>query len=256
LSRRKAVAVGKEHRRVPEVVGVIAMPRAGSSPVRGATGSPRCSACQFAGSVAHLFAMAFLADVSDVPALVVGRCLRPVADGHGMLVGARLRGVHHARAHRSSVTRAGQSMSSAADRGVDRERLIELAPVLVAVDDTLLHRLGRKIHGVFWHHDATANSDKDAVRGAITGCDRRGRAPTVLERAVCYPLVPALATKRKHIRQEPDPERPPSQSCKEIPTCSPRACRARSTSSVTPRMPPRVACLPLVTMTRACAPTA
>jgi hypothetical protein len=36
-------------------------------------------------------------------------------------------------------------------------------PVLVAVDDTLLHRLGRKVHGAFWHHDATANSRQAAV---------------------------------------------------------------------------------------------
>jgi hypothetical protein len=37
------------------------------------------------------------------------------------------------------------------------------APLLVAFDDTLLHRLGRKVHGTFWHHDATANSDRAAV---------------------------------------------------------------------------------------------
>jgi hypothetical protein len=51
------------------------------------------------------------------------------------------------------------------------ERLCEPgAAVVVAVDDTLLHRLARKIHGTHWHHDATANSDKHTQRrGGITG---------------------------------------------------------------------------------------
>jgi len=34
------------------------------------------------------------------------------------------------------------------------------ASVLVAIDDTLLKRRGQRIHGTFWHHDATTNRRK------------------------------------------------------------------------------------------------
>jgi len=64
------------------------------------------------------------------------------------------------------------------------------AAVLVAVDDTLLHRLGRKVHGTHWHHDATANSETHTsawgnnfvVIGIVV------RLPC-LERAVCLPVL-------------------------------------------------------------------
>ncbi len=36
-------------------------------------------------------------------------------------------------------------------------------PLVVPVDDTLLKRRGRKVFGCFWHHDATANSNKGSV---------------------------------------------------------------------------------------------
>jgi hypothetical protein len=100
-------------------------------------------------------------------ALVVGQIsqtgLRTVT---GMLAGARLSGVwHHARAHRFF----SQARWSADELGLRVAVLIAATltqpgdAILVAVDDTLLHRLGRKIHACFWHHDATANSDKAAV---------------------------------------------------------------------------------------------
>ena len=108
----------------------------------------------------------------------------------GMLVGARLSGVwHHARAHRFFTN----ARWSADELGL---RLAELiverfcdppgAAMLVAVDDTLLKRLGRKIHVCFWHHDATANSEKAAVAwgnnwvmvGISSSC-RSLRAPCV-----------------------------------------------------------------------------
>jgi hypothetical protein len=100
-------------------------------------------------------------------ALVVGQVsqtgLRTVT---GMLVGSRLSGVwHHSRAHRFF----GHARWSCDELGL---RLAELivenfcapgAPVLVAVDDTLMHRLGRRVHACFWHHDATANSARATV---------------------------------------------------------------------------------------------
>jgi SRSO17 transposase len=149
-------------------------------------------------------------------ALVVGQVsqtgLRTVC---GMLVGARLSGVwHHARAHRFfsharwSVDELGLRIA-----GVIIERLTESgAAVLVAVDDTLLHRLGRKVHGTHWHHNATANSDKHTSawgnNWVVVGIVVR---LSFLERAVCLPVLfrlwrprrPAFAHDRK-----PDPQRP------------------------------------------------
>jgi Transposase DDE domain len=83
--------------------------------------------------------------------------------------------------------------------------------VLVAVDDTLLHRLGRKIHACFWHHDATANSDKAAVAwgnnwvviGIVVEL-------AFLERSVCMPVMfRCWQPKRKQFgKGKSDPERP------------------------------------------------
>ena len=148
-------------------------------------------------------------------ALVVGQVsqtgLRTVT---GMLVGARLSGVwHHARAHRF-FSHARWSVDELGLRIAVRivERLTEPgAQVLVAVDDTLLHRRGRKIHGTFWHHDATANSDKDAVawgnNWVVVGLVVR---LPFLERSVCLPVLFRLwQPKRKHIaKKKPDPLRP------------------------------------------------
>jgi hypothetical protein len=148
-------------------------------------------------------------------ALVVGQVsqtgLRTVT---GMLVGARLSGVwHHARAHRFfsharwSVDQLGLRIAV-----LIVERLTEPgAPVLVAVDDTLLHRLGRKIHGTHWHHDATANSEQDAVawgnNWVVIGLVVR---LPFLQRSVCLPVLFRLwQPKRKQIpNKKPDPERP------------------------------------------------
>ena len=107
-------------------------------------------------------------------ALVVGQIsqtgLRTVT---GMLVGARLSGVwHHCRAHRFfSHARWSPDELGLRLAVLIAARLTEPgAAILVAVDDTLLHRLGRKIHACFWHHDATANSEtRRRSRGATTG---------------------------------------------------------------------------------------
>jgi len=149
-------------------------------------------------------------------ALVVGQIsqtgLRTVT---GMLVGCRLSSVwHHARAHR---------FFSTARWDVDELglRLAELiverfcvpgAPVLVAVDDTLLHRLGRKIHACFWHHDATANTKEKVVawgnNWVVVGiCVEL----PFLERTVCLPVLFRLWRPRRPEfakADRPDPERP------------------------------------------------
>jgi DDE superfamily endonuclease len=149
-------------------------------------------------------------------ALVVGQIsqtgLRTVC---GMLVGARLSALwHHARAHRFF----SHARWSADELGL---RLAELiverfcepgASVLVAVDDTLLHRLGRKIHACFWHHDATANTNKAAVawgnNWVVVGiCIKL----PFLERTVCLPVLFRLWLPRRPEyakADKPDPERP------------------------------------------------
>ena len=132
----------------------------------------------------------------------------------GMLVGARLSTVwHHARAHRFfslarwSVDELGLQIAQ-----LIVDRLCEPgAALLIAVDDTLLHRCGRRVHGAFWHHDATANSDKHTcawgnnwVTVAIVV------RPVFVDRAICLPVLFRLwQPKRKHIaKDKPDPERP------------------------------------------------
>jgi len=148
-------------------------------------------------------------------ALLVGQVsqtgLRTVC---GMLVGARLSAVwDHCRAHRF-FSRARWSADELGLRiaALICERLLDPgAPLLVAIDDTLIHRLGRKVHACFWHHDATANSDKAAVawgnNWVVVGIVVR---LGFLDRAVCLPVLFRLwRPKRKQIAKgKPDPERP------------------------------------------------
>ena len=152
-------------------------------------------------------------------ALLVGQLsqtgLRTVC---GMLVGARLSGVwHHARAHRFfSAARWSADELGLRMAELIANRLCEPgAPLLVSVDDTLLRRLGRKVHGTFWHHDATANSQQTAVawgnNWVVIGLVVR---LAFLERAVCLPVLFRLwQPKRKYIpKHQSDPERRESQS--------------------------------------------
>ncbi|MCA1680936.1 MAG: transposase, partial [Actinobacteria bacterium] len=148
-------------------------------------------------------------------ALVVGQIsqtgLRTVC---GMLVGARLAGVvHHCRAHRFfSCARWSADELGLRILDVIVARLIEPgAPLVVVIDDTLLHRFGRKVHACFYHHDATANSDRPAVawgnNWVVAGVNVR---LAFSQRTVCLPLLFRLwQPRRKEIaRGKPDPERP------------------------------------------------
>ena len=77
----------------------------------------------------------------------------------GMLVGAGLeRSWHHARAHRFFATARWSADAVGlvlSDLIVDR-LLPQGSSVTVVVDDTLFKRSGRKVFGVFWHHDGAA----------------------------------------------------------------------------------------------------
>jgi SRSO17 transposase len=149
-------------------------------------------------------------------AMVVGQisqtALRTVT---GMLVGARLSGVwHHARAHRFfSYARWSADELGLRLAELIAERLCATGePLLVAIDDTLLHRLGRRVHGCHWHHDATANSEKATSAwgnnwvtvGIVV-------ALPFLERKVCLPVLFRLWRPRRpeYAKTDcPDPERP------------------------------------------------
>ena len=133
----------------------------------------------------------------------------------GMLVGARLSTVwHHARCHRFF----SNARWSADELGLRLaclivERFTEPEePVLVAVDDTLMKRLGRRIHGCFWHHDATANSRSGSVawgnNWVVAGiCVKL----PFLQRTVCLPVLFRLwqPRRKQYVKaSKPDPGRP------------------------------------------------
>jgi hypothetical protein len=133
-----------------------------------------------------------------------------------MLVGARLSGVWaHSRAHRFfSFSQARWSPDQLglriavlmAERCLDPDM-----PVVVAIDDTLLQRWGRRVWGCFYHHDATANSDRSAVawgnNWVVVGIVVR---LAIVDRPVCLPVLFRLwRPRRKEIpKGKPDPERP------------------------------------------------
>jgi hypothetical protein len=77
----------------------------------------------------------------------------------GMLTGAGLARVwHHARAHRffSTARWCPHQLGLAVAQSVVSSLLAPGAPILLAVDDTLLRRRGKKVHGVGWFHDGSA----------------------------------------------------------------------------------------------------
>src|SRR5579875_584251 len=133
----------------------------------------------------------------------------------GMLVGARLAGVwEHSRAHRFfSRARWEPDQLGLTLAAVIVERFVpEGMPVTVAVDDTLLQRWGRKVWGCFYHHDATANSEKAAVAWGNNWVVV-GICVTLpcLERTVCLPVLFRLWRPRRPEyakADRPDPQRP------------------------------------------------
>jgi len=86
----------------------------------------------------------------------------------GMLVGARLSRVwpHH-RVHRffSHARWSSQQLSAVLARLVVTMLVAEHAPVLVAIDDTLFHRRGPKVHAASWFHDGSATGAKKVGYG-------------------------------------------------------------------------------------------
>jgi hypothetical protein len=93
-------------------------------------------------------------------AMVAGLVAQPVARTVcGMLAGAGLTQIwHHCRAHRffSAARWCPRQVGLVLAGLVVAHLLAAGAPVMVAVDDTLFRRRGRKVHGVGWFHDGSA----------------------------------------------------------------------------------------------------
>jgi DDE superfamily endonuclease len=127
----------------------------------------------------------------------------------GMLTGAGLeRTWHHSRAHRFF----SQAKWSADQVGLALADLIVAhlvppdAPLLVAIDDTLLHRSGKKVHAASWCHDGSANGPRKVAWG--NNWVIAGLVVTVafMTRPVCLPVLfrlwkPKGATKLVLARQ-------------------------------------------------------
>jgi hypothetical protein len=133
----------------------------------------------------------------------------------GMLVGARLSGVwDHCRAHRffSRARWEPDRLGLVLAALIVERFLAGDAAVTVAIDDTLLQRWGRKVYGCFYHHDATANSERSAVAWGNNWVVV-GICVTLpfLERTVCLPVLFRLWRPRRAAyakADKPDPERP------------------------------------------------
>jgi hypothetical protein len=147
-------------------------------------------------------------------ALLVGFLAQPgVRTVTGMLTGAGLAGRrHHDLADRFFAT----ARWSADQVGLVVVSLVVTllpsagAPLLIAVDDTLLHRSGRKLHGAAWHHDGNgpgrhrpAWGHRWVVLGVLVW------VPFIAHRPLCLPVLARLW-------QPGDPDRTPAVLAREL----------------------------------------
>ena len=89
-----------------------------------------------------------------------------------MLVGARLAGRwHHTRAHRffSAACWSADQLGLTVLELIVTRLVDPLAPLLLAVDDSLFKRRGRRIYGTFFHYDPTASGRRRTAWGTAWG---------------------------------------------------------------------------------------
>jgi hypothetical protein len=131
----------------------------------------------------------------------------------GMLTGAGLSRVwRHDRAHRffSHARWSAEALGLALAGLVVALLVAEGEPVLVAIDDTLFKRTGKKVHAIGWFHDGSANDTRQvglgnnwviaAVVVRLPFCSRPVALP-VLARLVHKDLRPAPASRLVLARQ-------------------------------------------------------
>jgi len=120
----------------------------------------------------------------------------------GMLTGAGLAGVwHHSRAHWFF----GRARWSADALGLVLVRVVVArlldpgAPVLVAVDDTLFRRSGRRVHAAAWQHDGSRHGPKKDQVSFGNCWVIAGIIVTLpfLDRPVCLPVLARLSIPNK-----------------------------------------------------------
>lgn len=113
----------------------------------------------------------------------------------GMLLGAGLERLwHHSRAHRFfalarwSADRVGLTLCDLAVRVL----LPEGAALIVAVDDTLFKRCGKKVFGAAWQHDGAAKGPKSVGFGTCFVVAGIVVDLPFLSRPVCLPILARL----------------------------------------------------------------
>jgi hypothetical protein len=124
----------------------------------------------------------------------------------GMLSAAGLAGLwHHSRAHwffgraRWSTDQVGLLLAC-----LIVQRLLPAgAPVLIAVDDSLFHRTGRRVHATAWHHDGAAKGPKHNRIGWGNCWVIAGLVVTLpfLDRPICLPVTARLWQKHGPTKQ-------------------------------------------------------
>jgi hypothetical protein len=113
----------------------------------------------------------------------------------GMWIAAGLSSlVHHGRAHRffSRARWSPDALGLAVATLVVDRFVAAGAPVLVAVDDTLFHRYGKKVHAAAWQHDGSAQGPRKLGFGnnwVVVGIVVR---LPMLSRPVCLPVLGRL----------------------------------------------------------------
>jgi hypothetical protein len=132
-------------------------------------------------------------------ALLVGFIMRPAARTVcGMLTGAGLaRFWHHTRAHRffSAARWSARQVGLTLAGLIVRHLLAPDEPILLAVDETLLHRRGPKVHAIGWWHDGSAVGDRKIGQGNSWVIVAIVVRLPFLTRPVALPVLAALCTK-------------------------------------------------------------
>src|SRR5690349_6239484 len=116
----------------------------------------------------------------------------------GMLIGAGMSRVwHHCRAHRffSRAVWSLDQVSVVLLKLIVAELLPPGASLLIAVDDTLFTRSGRKVAAAGWHHDASVKAARDSGRVRWGNCWVVAGIVVdlpLLRQPVCLPVAFAL----------------------------------------------------------------